>query len=409
MGLHGWEAVKAVPECREFWVIPAAPEGLALLPECRSWQELYESQSDVFECVARPADASSSITFTSGTTGVAKGAEHTHGNEFLMTAIARHEYGMQPGETILSPVPLFSSYRFSVVLTTCLTGSTLVILPRFEPVATWRALEEHKANVLYAVSTMLHRMHDAMEASGVDLDKIAPHWRLCISGSTALLPDVHRFFMDRLGVDISIPYGATEVLLAMTLKEPVPGDPCAIGRPIANVLVRIVDESMNEVPVDEVGEIVIRSATRMKRYCNSVEATRESFSGDWFHTGDLGRRDANGGFHLAGRIKDMINRNGFKVFPVQLENVLLAHPAIAHAAVVGIPDERVGEEVKAYIVLKEGAQCTAEELTAWTRERVAAFAYPRHIEFCKSLPLARYGTVVKRLLPHAEERDRSNV
>ena len=398
MGAHGLAAFNKTPGCAEFRAIPASEHGATILAGRALWNDLFEGRPDTFDSVACDSSQSASITFTSGTTGAPKGAEHTHGSEYFIALAVRHEHDMKPGEIVLAPVPLFSSYRFSVLHTTCLTRSTLVILPRFDPVETWRAIQREKVEVMYAVSTMLHRMRDAIEAAGVNLEAIARHWRLCVSGSTPLLPDVHRFFNQALGVKIHVPYGATEVMLATILSEPVPLEACSIGKPVEHVLVRIVDDAMKEVPQGGIGEIVVRSAMRMKGYFNDPETTRHSFSGDWFHTGDLGYEDAEGTFHLAGRIKEMINRNGFKVYPLHVEKVLSAHPAVALAAVVGIPDVSVGEEVKAYVVLKPGAACSKEELTAWTKERVAAYAYPRIVEFRDSLPLARYGTVVKHLL-----------
>ncbi|HNR36317.1 MAG TPA: AMP-binding protein [Candidatus Hydrogenedentes bacterium] len=398
LGRHGFDAFQATPGCREFRAIPDDPQGLSVLSECQSWRDLHHGQPDVFESVDLPNDASCSITFTSGTTGVPKGAEHSHAGEYLSAVLVRHEHGIRHDDVGLSAVPLFGAFRCSILLTTFLTGSTIVIMPRFSPEDVWRAMARERVTVFHGVGPMLHRLYETVESSGIALDAIAGHWRLCISGGAALSPAVHRFFEERLGVDIRIGYGATEIILATVDRYTANDTPGAIGRPVGGVQIRLVDDKMNDVPPGEVGEIIVRSPTCMKRYYNDDEATRQALAGGWFHTGDLARQDAGGGLCLVGRSKDMINRGGYKVYSAQIENVLMTHPAVANCAVIGIPDERYGEEVKACVVLKEGAQCTADELVAWTRDRVAAFAYPRQVEFMDSLPIGATGKVLKRLL-----------
>ncbi len=399
LGRHGFEAFRDTPGCKEFWAIPDDPRGLAVLPDCRSWHDLYRGQPEVFESLDLSNDASCSITFTSGTTGTPKGAEHSHASEYLSAVLVRHEHGILHEDVGLSAVPLFGAFRCSILLTTFLTGSTIVIVPRFSPEEVWRAMEREHVTVFHAVGPMLHRLYDAVEPSGVHLEQIARHWRLCISGGATLLPTVHQFFEERLGVDIRIGYGAAEVILATVDKYAASDTAGAIGRPIGGIQIRLVDESMNDVTSGDVGEIVVRSPTRMKHYYNNEEATRQAFAGGWFHTGDLGRQESDGCLYLAGRCKDMINRGGYKVYSAQVENVLLTHPAIANCAVIGISDERYGEEVKAYAVLKGGVRCTEEELIAWAREKVAAYAYPRYVEFVDALPVGATGKVLKRLLP----------
>jgi len=398
LGRHGFNAFHATPGCREFWAIPEDPPGLSVLPECRSWHDLHHGQPDAFESVDLPGDASCSITFTSGVTGIPKGAEHSHAGEYLSAVMVRYEHGIRHEDVGLSAVPLFGAFRCSILLTTFLTASTIIVMPRFNPEEVWRVIARERVTVFHGVGPMLHRLYETVEASRVALDTIADHWRLCISGGAVLSPAVHRFFEERLGVDIRIGYGATEIILATVDRYADCDTAGAIGHPIGGVQIRLVDEMMKNVPPGEVGEIIVRSPTCMKRYYNDEEATRQALTGGWFHTGDLARQDSEGRLYLMGRTKDMINRGGYKVYSAQIENVIMSHPAVAHCAVIGIPDDRYGEEVKACVVLKEAAQCTEDELIAWTRDRVAAFAYPRHIEFMDALPIGATGKVLKHLL-----------
>jgi long-chain acyl-CoA synthetase len=169
----------------------------------------------------------------------------------------------------------------------------------------------------------------------------------------------------------------------------------SIGLPLWGVEMKVVDEVMNELAVGKPGEIVIRGHNVMKGYYKKPEANAEAFKGGWFHTGDVGYKDKGGYYYVVDRIKDMIIRGGFNVYPREIEEVMMTHPAISLVAVIGIPDEEYGEEVKAYVILKDGANATPEEIIAWCKRELAAYKYPRIVEIVKSLPIGPTGKIMK--------------
>ena len=178
----------------------------------------------------------------------------------------------------------------------------------------------------------------------------------------------------------------------------LPSKPGTVGLPIFGCEVQVVDESDQPVPSGERGEIVIRGHNVMKGYYKRPEATAEAIRGGWFHTGDIGRRDAKGNFFVVDRIKDMVIRGGFNVYPRELEEVLMTHPAIALVAVIGVPHAVHGEEIKAVIVLKPGQTVTPDEIIAWCKERMAAYKYPRVVQIVETLPMTATGKILKRAL-----------
>ncbi|HNR34316.1 MAG TPA: AMP-binding protein [Candidatus Hydrogenedentes bacterium] len=399
MGQEAIAAFQATPSCKGFWAIPAGADGLQLLSECASWTELIEGQPDVFESADLSPDATCCITFTSGTTGRAKGVEHSHAVEGLVPYLMQNDYQAAAHDVFLLTVPLFTLWKTTALHLTCLAGATVVVMPRFSPEETWRLMERERVTVLIVSGAVFRFLYDAMDHMPVDYDRIARHWRLCLSGGFRIPADLHRFFRDRFKIAILSMYGSTELHgISLTREVSEDTDDC-VGRLFRGVQVRIVDETMNDVPLGETGEILVRTPTLMKGYCGNPAETEKSASAGWFHTGDMGRRNPDGHLFLTGRIKDMINRKGMKVFSAQVESALLAHPAIARVAVVGIPDEFAGEEVKAFVQLRDGLQCSPDELIAWARERIAAYAYPRHVEFVDNLPIGPTGKVLKHLLP----------
>jgi long-chain acyl-CoA synthetase len=211
--------------------------------------------------------------------------------------------------------------------------------------------------------------------------------------------DLMRAFEKRYGLPIFEGYGLSETSpVASFNPTDRPPRPGSIGQPIYGVQMRIVDEDDRELPPGKVGEIVIRGHNVMKGYYKRPALTAEAMRGGWFHTGDLGRRDEEGYFYIVGRKKDLIKRGGLNIYPREVEDVLLAHPAVAEAAVVGIPDEVMGEEIKAFIVLEPDEVVDAEELIEYARSRMAAYKYPRYIEFRTELPKDAAGKVLKRQL-----------
>jgi long-chain acyl-CoA synthetase len=227
---------------------------------------------------------------------------------------------------------------------------------------------------------------------------------VAISGGASIPASVLNAFEERFGVVILEGYGLTETASTTTFnKSATDRRAYSVGKPIWGTQTQVRDSEGGALPPgkDNVGEVVTRGLHVMKGYLNNPEATAEVFTGDWFHTGDLGYFDQDGFLFIVSRKKELIIRGGYNVYPSEIENVLHAHPAVAEAAVIGIPDERLGEEVMAVVTLRTGRSLVAAELIAYCRERVAAYKYPRVIEFRDELPKNTLGKILKaELAPH---------
>jgi long-chain acyl-CoA synthetase len=238
-----------------------------------------------------------------------------------------------------------------------------------------------------------------LKASQVDPKTISASLRLCISGGAPLPVEIIQTFGEVFGVRILEGYGLSETSPVATFNHiGRPSKPGTVGQAVVGVEVACVDDQDVPVPVGERGEVVIRGHNIMKGYYKRPEATAEATRNGWFHSGDIGILDEDGYLAIVDRKKDMILRGGFNVYPRELEEILMTHQAVSLCAVVGVPDERLGEEVKAFIVLKPGALASADEVIAWCRERMAAYKCPRFVEFRDQLPIGATGKILKREL-----------
>ena len=300
----------------------------------------------------------------------------------------------------LVTLPLFHSFGQSVQLNAGFYNrATLVLLPRFSPDAALRLMEQENVTFFAGVPTMYWAMLNYPGAEKYDMKKISHNLRICVSGGSAMPVEVMKAFDEKFNVKILEGYGLSETSPVATFsrldRERKPG---SIGLPVWGVFVRIVDQNDQDVGTNELGEIVIRGHNVMKGYYKRPEATTEAFRNGWFHTGDIGRMDEDGYIFIADRVKDMIIRGGFNVYPREIEEVLMTHPAVSLAAVLGIPHERHGEEVKAFVILKEGAEVTEAELVAWSKENMADYKYPRLVEIRTELPMTATGKILKQEL-----------
>jgi long-chain acyl-CoA synthetase len=240
-----------------------------------------------------------------------------------------------------------------------------------------------------------------LNATSLDehLDTVRRHLRSCTSGGAAMPVELMRRFEEVFEVTILEGYGLSETSpvasFNISKEERKPG---SIGKPIWGTRMKVVDEDDNPVARGEKGEIVVRGHNVMKGYLGRPDATAEAMRNDWFHTGDIAYEDEDGFFFIVDRKKDMIVRGGFNVYPREIEELLMTHPAVSLVAVVGVPDEKMGEEVKAYIVPETGVETSADGIMEWCRENMAAYKYPRTIEFRESLPMTATGKILKREL-----------
>jgi long-chain acyl-CoA synthetase len=337
------------------------------------------------------------ILYTSGTTGHPKGAELTHANLLLNCAVVVPRLvPTGPGDVALATLPLFHSFGQTCIQNATLAqGGTVTLLPRFTPGETLEIIERDRVTLFAGVPTMYFALLHHQSSRSHDLGSL----RYCLCGGAPMPAPVMRAFEERFGVAILEGYGLSETSPVASFNVlDRPRKPGSIGYPVWGVEMAILDEHDRPVPDGERGEICIRGHNVMKGYLNRPEATAETLRGGWFHSGDVGVRDADGAYAIVDRKKDMILRGGFNVYPREVEEVLYAHPAVAEAAVIGIPHESHGEEVKALVVRRPGQELDADALVAWTRERLAAYKYPRIVEFVESLPKGPTGKILKRQL-----------
>jgi len=337
------------------------------------------------------------ILYTSGTTGKPKGAELTHSNLFLNCAFVVPRLVPQGPEGVaLATLPLFHSFGQTCIQNaTIAMGGTFTLLPRFGPEEALEIVQRDKVTLFAGVPTMYFALLNHPGADKYDFSSV----RFSMTGGAAMPVEVMRAFEEKYPVKILEGFGLSEtspVASFNVLDKPrVPG---SIGYPVWGVEMAIFDDNDVALPDGEPGEIVIRGHNIMKGYWKRPDATKEALRSGWFHSGDIGVRAPEGYYTIVDRKKDMIIRGGFNVYPREIEEVLYGHPAIVEAAVVGLPHESHGEEVKAVVALRPGAQATAEEIIGWCKERLAAYKYPRVVEFREALPKGPTGKILKREL-----------
>jgi len=357
--------------------------------------ERLASHAPAPEIVDRPTDATAVILYTSGTTGKPKGAELTHANMAKNAAVSVALVNSNSDDVVFGGLPLFHSFGQTVGLNAAVSvGSTLTLLPRFEPAKALEVLQRDKVTIMLGVPTMYVALLQYPDHKQYDTSTL----RACASGGASLPVEVLRGFEREFDAILLEGYGLSETSPVATFnhadKERKAG---SIGTPIEGVELRLVDREWNDTPEGEIGEIAIKGHNVMKGYWQRPEATAESIKDGWFRTGDLARRDEEGYYFIVDRAKDMIIRGGYNIYPREVEEVLYEHPAVAEAAVVGVPDKEYGEEVGAAITLKPGASATPEEIAEFVKERIAAYKYPRKVWFIEEgLPKGPTGKILKR-------------
>ncbi len=384
MGAEGHAGFEQADGCEHFFLITADPAAASPIEGTETLGAALTDQSPVFEAVLTQETDSAVILYTSGTTGQAKGAELSHSNLVMNALECNRMFGASPtGERHLLALPLFHSFGSTVQMNAGFAShSTLVLLPRFDAKTVVDLLQKEDITFFAGVPTMYWGLLGAL-TDDVDVERIAGNMRIAAAGGASLPVEIIKEFKARFGVDILEGYGLSETSPVATFNQKDrPAKPGSIGFPIWGVEVKLIDEDWKTVEgTDEVGEIAIRGHNIMKGYYNRPEATAEVMQDGWFRSGDLARRDEDGYYYIVDRAKDMIIRGGFNVYPREIEEVLITHEAVSLAAVIGVPHESHGEEIKAYVILNEGATITEDELVAWGKEQMASYKYPRIVEF----------------------------
>jgi long-chain acyl-CoA synthetase len=355
----------------------------------------------------RPIDPAQAavILYTSGTTGYPKGAVLTHDNLASNALSVAGVLGLEAGvDRILVVLPMFHAFAGTVgILTPLLCGAALIAVPRFDPQLITDAVAAHGATVFLGVPSLyavLLRLDDAGVARWRSV-------RLCVSGGAAMPLALMQSFEQRFAIPILEGDGPTECGPVTAVNPPEgPRKPGSIGPPIPGVEMRIADGDGHWLPDGEHGEVCVRGPSVMQGYWRQPEQTAASFHGDWFRTGDLGWRDEDGYFYLVDRIKDLIISNGMNLYPRVIEEVLVRHPAVAEAAVVGEPHRLHGEIPVAHVTAVAGQMADAAALKAWCREHLGSHEIPRRIEIVAQLPKNAAGKILKRELRRAGEVER---
>jgi acyl-CoA synthetase (AMP-forming)/AMP-acid ligase II len=354
------------------------------------------------------------LMFTAGTTGVSKGVMLTHDSfsSYILANVEPPDPEDDAVEKNLLTVPLYHIAGLQAVMAAVYGGRTLIIQRQFDPRGWMELVQRERADRAMLVPTMLKQLMDHPDYHSFDLSSL----KVITYGAAPMpLEVVKRALRELPGCRFINAFGQTETASTITMLAPddhvIPDDAppeeverrlkrlTSIGKPLGDVEVRIVNEEADDVAQGEVGEIVARGPRLMKGYWRQEAATREALRGGWLYTGDLGYVDEEGYIFLAGRAKDFIKRGGEMVSPEEVEQVLMSHPAVDDAAIIGVPDEDWGERVRAVVVLRPGvAEPTQEELTEFCRERLASYKKPETVVYVESLPRNPMGKVLKRVL-----------
>ncbi|GAA0840115.1 long-chain fatty acid--CoA ligase [Streptosporangium amethystogenes subsp. fukuiense] len=392
-GRAGFEGSSA----EHFFVLPAA----AFATESEYGETLWAALDGVsgeFETVQTAPDDTAVILYTSGTTGQPKGAELSHQNMLLNAMVSDEMFPRtEGGDVYLAVLPLFHSFGQTVIMNAGFRRqATIVLVPRFEPGPALELMRAENVTLFAGVPTMYWAMLTKIHAEG---DEVPTSLRVAVAGGASSPVEVLRDFEETFGIGILEGYGLSETSPVASFNQlGRPTKPGTIGTPIWGVEMKLVDGDWKTIEGEGPGEIAIRGHNVMKGYYNRPEATAEVMRDGWFRTGDIATRDADGYYAIVDRAKDMIIRGGFNVYPRELEEVLITHPEVSLAAVVGVAHDSHGEEVKAYVIRTPGATITEDELIAWGKENMAAYKYPRIIEFRDALPMTATGKILKREL-----------
>jgi long-chain acyl-CoA synthetase len=347
------------------------------------------------------------LTYTSGTTGPAKGAMNTHGNLVFNAQTYRDWIGIGPLDVILGVAPLFHiTGLVGHVMLSLLTGAPLVLMNRFDPQVTIDTIRAERATFTVGSITVFIALMNAANADKAALASLTKVY----SGGAPIPPSTVVAFEAKFGQYIHNIYGLTETTSpshAVPLRAEAPVDKLtgalSVGVPVFNTVVRVVGEDGQDLPPGEIGELVTSGPQVVPGYWNKPGETETALPGGALHTGDVGYMDEDGWFYLVDRKKDQINAGGYKIWPREVEDVLHEHPAVREAAVVGVPDEYRGETVKAYVSLRPGSEATPEELIEFCKERLAAYKYPRLVEVIDDIPKTVTGKLLRRELRERSE------
>ncbi len=366
------------------------------LEDVINYQKLMEEAPDDFSVVERKGGDVAVLLYAPTGAKVVRGCMLTHDNLRSNIEMVVEAAGFVPEDVFMGVLPFFAAYGQTVVMNASLcAGSRLVLQESFIPGEVLKAIQQEKVTVFCGVPTMYVYIINHPLIYQYDLSSV----RLWICGGAPLNREIFERWNNELGFKILEGYGLTEASPAVTM-QPKEGvlKPGSVGKPLSGIEVRIVSEEGHELESGEVGEVIIRGPNLMKGYFEKPEETAAALRDGWLYTGDMGYLDEDGYLYIVGRKKDLIIRGGFNIYPREIEEVLVSHPLITEAAVVGVPNKYLGEEVQAYVKLKPGSQLTEEQILEFCEEKLPYYKTPKFIKFVRSFKKDPSGQIVKDLI-----------
>ena len=384
------------------------------IPDYRTWRDGFDETDPDIACAA---DDDAIQLYTSGTTGHPKGAIMTHGS-ILTKRTAEEEAALQdwqrsePGETSLLAMPCFHVSGTGFGITVMNGGTQAIVVREYDPAEALSFIEQYGISKIFMVPAAIQIMLNHPRVREIDFSRL----KYIMYGASPIPLDLMKQSIEVFGCGFIQMYGMTETSGTIVALNPEDHDPAgnermrSVGKPLLGVEIKVIDELGNEVLPRTVGEIATRSAKNMKGYWNMPGASAATIDQDgWLRTGDAGYLDEDGYLYIHDRVKDMIISGGENVYPAEVENAVYSHPLVADVAVIGVPDEKWGEAVKACVVLKEGAQVSQADIIAHARQNIAGYKCPKSVDFVAALPRNPSGKILRRELraPYWVGRDRA--
>jgi long-chain acyl-CoA synthetase len=392
VGKFGKEGFDKSASCKDFISIGNLAE------DVENFDDLIKDEETQFESYITSSEDTAVVIYTSGTTGKPKGAELSHINLFTNSEASTTIIASTEFEAQLVVLPLFHIFGLTVMMLAGIRRSLhLILMPKFDAKAVYQLIIRFDIRIFAGVPSMYWALlnEENTEENTNSIKKL----RICVSGGASLPVKIIDEFETRFGVPIIEGYGMSEGSPVVTFNQLAVGrKPGSIGTPIWGVEVKIIDDQGNELPIGEKGELIYRGPNVMKAYYKRPEETQEVLKNGWMFSGDIAVKDEDGFFFIVDRKKEMIIRGGMNVYPREVEEVMMRNPDISMVAVIGIDDEKLGEEIKAFVVKKKESNASEEDIKLWTKERIAKYKYPRIIEFIDEMPLNATGKILKKNL-----------